>query len=105
MLKQQTVVDRIEILRDGVIQVRLTKEVVEYTTGQVLAKNYHRTAFIPGLDVDMQMKAVNEHLGSIGEVPVPDTQIDRIKQATTTFHTTEVIEAYRLKQREAKEGL
>jgi len=41
-LEERTVVDRLEILRDGTVQVREAIEIVDDVTGEVKASRYHR---------------------------------------------------------------
>ena len=79
MISKNTVVDQIEVIRNGIIQVRIALEFVE--NGVVLSSRWHRTAIEVGGDVDAQMAAVNAHITSepMNEQPVSAADIARIK--------------------------
>lgn len=72
-LEKITVVDSIEVLENGCVQVRTANRVVE--DGTVLSQSFHRHVVVPGSDYT-------------GE----DSRVQAICAAT---HTTEVIEAYK----------
>lgn len=78
-ITKQTVVDQIEVTRNGTIQVRIALELVE--NGVVLNHRWHRTLIEFGGDVDAQMAAVNAHITSepMNENPVSAQDILRIK--------------------------
>ena len=71
-LEKQTVVDKMEVLEDGVVQVRTATRIVE--DGNVISSSYHRHVVAPGSDYS------NE-----------DARVQAICAAT---HTAEVIAAY-----------
>jgi hypothetical protein len=75
-LEKQTVVDRIEVVEVGVVQVRTATRIVE--DGKVISQSYHRHTIPPGQDYS------NE-----------DARVQAICQAT---HTPEVIAAYQAMQ-------
>ena len=75
-LEKQTVVDRIEVVEVGVVQVRTATRIVE--DGNVISQSYHRHTIQPGADYS------NE-----------DARVQAICQAT---HTPEVIAAYQAMQ-------
>lgn len=79
MITKQTIVDQIEVTRNGTIQIRIALELVE--NGAVLNSRWHRTAIDPGGDVDAQMDTVNAHITSepMNEQPVSAVDIARIK--------------------------
>jgi len=96
-MKKQTIIDQIEITRDGTIQVRFAKQVVD-DDGTVLNSAYHRTAFPPGHDIDAQMAAVNENLvRDLKCMPVDAAEIARIKAVTPVVWTKAVKDAHRAK--------
>ena len=72
MLEKQIVVDKIEVVEVGVVQVRTATRIVE--DGNVISTSYHRTTIAPGQDYS------NE-----------DARVRAICAAT---HTEEVIAAY-----------
>lgn len=49
MLTEITVVDKIEILENGIIQVREANKILR--DEEIIAQTYHRTSFIPGQDL------------------------------------------------------
>lgn len=72
-LEKQTVVDRIEIVENGCVQVRTATRVLE--DGGVISQTYHRHVVAPGDDYS------NEDA--------------RVQAVCVASHTQEVIEAYK----------
>jgi len=72
MLEKQTVVDRIEVVEVGVVQVRTATRIVE--DGNVISTSYHRHCVSPGQDYSQE-----------------DARVQAICAAT---HTPEVVAAY-----------
>lgn len=59
MLDKQTVIDRIEVLASGQVQIRRAVRILE--DGQELARHYHRAVLAPGGDLadqDSRVQAV-----------------------------------------------
>jgi hypothetical protein len=75
-LEKQVVVDKIEVVEVGVVQVRTATRIVE--DGNVISSSFHRHVVVPGQDYS------NE-----------DARVQAICQAT---HTPEVIAAYQAQQ-------
>jgi len=75
-LEKQVVVDKIEVIEVGVVQVRTATRIVE--DGKVISTSYHRHTIAPGQDYS------NE-----------DARVQAICQAT---HTADVISAYQAQQ-------
>jgi hypothetical protein len=75
-LEKQVVVDKIEVVEVGTVQVRTATRIVE--DGKVISQAYHRHTIPPGQDYS------NE-----------DARVKAICQAT---HTAEVIAAYQAMQ-------
>ena len=48
-LAKETVVDKIEVLENGIIQVRAAMRVLE--DGEIISQSYHRHALSPGDDL------------------------------------------------------
>jgi len=71
-LEKQTVVDRIEVVEVGVVQVRTATRIVE--DGNVISTSYHRHTVSPGQDYSQE-----------------DARVQAICAAT---HTPEVVSAY-----------
>lgn len=93
-MKKQSVIDQIEILRDGNIQVRMALEILD-DDGTVLSKAYHRTAMPPGHDINAQMNAVNAHLGQMRHAPVTTGEISRLHAVAGAIWTPGVVKAHR----------
>jgi len=75
-LEKQVVVDKIEVVEVGVVQVRTATRIVE--DGKVISTSFHRHVVVPGQDYS------NE-----------DARVQAICQAT---HTADVISAYQAMQ-------
>jgi hypothetical protein len=76
MLEKKVVIDKIEVLEDGHIQVRQATKVLE--DGKEIGKTYHRWVISPGDDITKQDK--------------------RVKDIANVVQTKEVIDAYIAKQ-------
>lgn len=76
MLEKQIVVDKVEVVENGTVQVRTSTRIVE--DGKVISQSYHRHVVPPGQDYS------NE-----------DARVQAICAAT---HTPEVIAAYQAAQ-------
>ena len=72
-LTKQIVVDKIEVVENGCVQVRTATRIVE--DGEVISSSYHRHVVCPGDDYSSE-----------------DSRVQAICAAT---HTSEVIAAYR----------
>jgi hypothetical protein len=71
-LEKQTVVDKIEVIENGCVQVRTATRIVE--DGNVISSSYHRHVVAPGQDYSQE-----------------DARVQVICAAT---HTSEVVAAY-----------
>lgn len=94
MIEHKTVIDRLEIDRDGIVSVRLTLEIVDDVAG-VVASAYHRTMLPPGHDINLQMNAVNAHLQQMGRKPVDTAGIAKLHDVAGSIWKPEVVKAYR----------
>ena len=82
MLEKVSVVDRIEILENGCVQVRTRTSIME--DGKQISATFHRNVIAPGDDYS------NED--------------DRVKAVCAAVHTPEVIAAYQAILEAAKVG-
>ena len=73
MLEKIQVIDQIEVVENGSVQVRTATRIIE--DGQILSQSYHRHVVSPGADYS-------------GEE-------DRVKAVCAAAHTPEVIAAYK----------
>src|SRR5262245_18761510 len=99
MIEKRTIVDQREVMRDGTIQVRFRKEIIE--DGVVISFGYHRVALQPGDDLDNAMASVNNHLQFMKNESVSSDEIDSIRRIVTAEHTVEKISEFQA----AKEAL
>lgn len=88
-MEKKTVIDQIEIRRDGTIGVRFLKLLVD-TDGTESLLGYHRTTVEAGADVDTQMAEVNAHLVYMKLGRVDFKEIARLKAVNTFVQTTKV---------------
>lgn len=99
MIEKQTILDQVEITRNGTVQVRFGLLLVE--DGVAIDTKWHRTAFPPGHNIQAQIGAVNVHLAQMGKEPVSAGDADRITALCNTAWTAEVLAAYQQQQQEA----
>lgn len=78
-MEKRTVIDQIEIRRDGTVGVRFLKLLVD-DEGNEEMLGYHRTALETGSDVDLTMAAVNAHLGQMKQGLVAADELVKIKE-------------------------
>ena len=76
MLVKKVVIDSIEVLESGHIQVRQATKIME--DGKELSKSYHRWVLSPGDDFS--------------------TQDERVKKVAEVVHTKEIVDTYKAKQ-------
>ena len=77
-LEKLVVIDKVEVLEDGQIQVRQATKIME--DGKEISKTYHRWVLTPGQNVD--------------------NQIQKVKNIANATWTEEVVSAYITKQAE-----
>ena len=82
-LEKQTIVDKIEVLENGCVQVRTATRIVE--DGNVISTSYHRHVVCPADDYSKE-----------------DARVQAICAAT---HTAEVIAAYQAAIEAANQGV
>lgn len=80
-LEKVVVVDRIEVLENGCVQVRTKTAIME--DGNVISTSYHRHVVAHGDDYS--------------------AEDDKVKAVCAAVHTQDVIEAYKAAQAEAAE--
>lgn len=80
------IIDQIEVTQNGTIQIRMHKL---SSDGDMLGN--HRTAIEPGGDIDVQIAAVNAHMGGEGYAAIPQKDVDRVKATAAATWTPENI--------------
>ena len=83
MLTEQTIIDKLEILEDGQIQVRRAR--VIYDDGKEISRTFHRHVIDPGRDV--------------AKLPEEDARVRAVAEAVWT---TEVVTAREAKLEETR---
>lgn len=92
MIEHKTIIDQIEITRIKTIQIRFGLLLVDGDTE--LSCQWHRTVIEPGVAVDDQIKAVNQHLQKMGRQACALSELTVLKTVVTTIHTPTVIAEY-----------
>lgn len=90
---KQTIVDQIEITREGHLQIRMKKYIIDGNDRFELG--YHRTIVEVDGDVDAQMAAVNDHLALMGFGEISSEEIDDIRAHAGVAWTPKRKEAFR----------
>ena len=96
MIEKKTIIDQIEITRNGTVQVRFGLLLLE--DGTEIDSKWHRTAFHPGHDVAAQIAAVNAHLAQMGKPAVSESDAAYITAMCAKSWTPEVVAAYQASQ-------
>ena len=78
MIEQKTIIDQIEILRTGHVQIRFGLLLIE--DGKEIDCKWHRTSVAPGGNLDAQIAAVNAHLAQMGRAPVPVGEMSYVQK-------------------------
>jgi hypothetical protein len=103
MIERKTIVDQIEVTRDGHIQLRFGLLLVE--DGKEIDCKWHRTAIEPGGDIERQIDAVNAHLVTLGHSPCAKDGLDDVFSIAKVIHTPERIAEFRRSVEEKKAAL
>ena len=102
-MEKRTIVDQVETTRNGVIQVRIRKRIVE--GDNILRDDFHRTSIPPGADPEKVLEAVNQHLLSMGEAAIPGAEWDRVSRIVAAEHTPQVVAAAEQAERQRKQEI
>jgi hypothetical protein len=101
-LERKTLLDQVEIRRDGTLQVRLVKAIVDGEA--IAAQEFHRTVVEPGVDPEAQLAALNASLLNWPAeeggpfAAIESGEWDCVRRASQSEHTPEVVIAYREKE-------
>lgn len=77
-IEKVVVVDKIEVLEDGVIQVRQATRIVE--DGNCLSETFHRWVLVPGQDVADQDSRVQSIAGVIWTPAIVDAYVQQQRE-------------------------
>jgi hypothetical protein len=83
-IERKSIVDQIEIVRDGGVQVRFALLIVE--DGKELSSAWHRTFIGAGDSPALQVAEVNKHLKQMGHAEVSNEDMLRV----VAFHQLSV---------------
>ena len=95
-------INKIEILENGTIQVRVNKIAKSGHEGERDAWGYHRMAAEPGADIDGWRTLLNEHFAAMGVKDISVDEWKKVKDYAALAHTDEVIAAWAAKEAEAQ---
>lgn len=90
MLEKITVVDKIEVLESGVIQVREAVRVLE--DGKVLSQSYHRYCVAPGDNLEGKDERVVTTAKALWSQKTVDDYCALVKKPTVTIKEHVVVE-------------
>ena len=93
-------INKIEILEDGIMQVRVNKIAKSGHEGERDAWGYHRVAAEPGADIDGWRGLLNDHFAVMGVKDISVDEWQKVKNYAAIAHTDEVIAAYAKKMQE-----
>lgn len=89
-MEKKTVIDQIEVRRDGTTGVRFLKLLVDDDGTEVLL-GYHRTSIDKDTDVDLQMSMVNNHLDGMKAGVVSTDEIKKIREVNDFVKTKKAL--------------
>lgn len=96
MIEKRTVIDQIEVTRDGHIQLRLGLLIIE--DGVEVVCQWHRTSIEPGGDIDATIAAVNTDITTRDTLKAKAIEAEKVpllKSICKVVHTPEVVKKYR----------
>lgn len=96
MFEQRTIIDQIEICRDGEVRLRLDKQLLR--DGKVIGSGWHRTGWEPGADFEASISVINANLLAMGEAVVDAAEWDRVRRVIVMEHTPEATAAWQAKK-------
>jgi hypothetical protein len=92
-IEKQTIIDQIEVTRNGTIQVRFGLLLVE--DGKEIDCKWHRTTLPPGVDVDAQLAAVDAHMAAMNKGRIDVARLPELKSIVQLVHTPARVKAFR----------
>ena len=89
-----TTINRIEVLADGIIQVRLSKTAKSGHEANRDCWGNHRGTAEPGADIDAMRIIFNEHFATMGVEDISTDEWQKVKDHAAIAHTDAVIAEY-----------
>lgn len=96
MIEKKTVIDQIEITRNGSIQIRFGLLLVE--DGKEIACDWLRKVIEPGDNVAASLGVIDAYLQQTGKAAIDTGRISLVKSVAAIAHTPEVVKAYKAMQ-------
>lgn len=92
---KKTIIDQIEVTREGHIQVRMRKQIIDGE--ETFDLGFHRTIVECGGDVEKQMELVNQHLSGMGFAGIEANNVAEIRAHANVAFTPSRITAHKAK--------
>lgn len=111
MIERKTVLDQIEIRRNGEVALRFGLLLVE--DGNEIGCEWHRTVVPPGADPAAQIEIVNKHFamgverkdGSVMKPkPIPADEIPRVAEVCKLIHKADVVKNYKAEEEKRRKA-
>lgn len=90
-LSQRTLVDQVEIVAGGHLQLRLVNQVLK--GDRVIMEKFHRTSITPGSDVAKHLGLINDHLVDMGHEPTESGAVSLLQRHAAIAWTPDKVSA------------
>jgi hypothetical protein len=91
-IEKKTIIDQIEIARNGTVQVRFALQLLE--DGIEISSTWHRSAVAPGVDPQLMLDAVNADIQArpaLRAAPIDTDRVSLLEAVCQLAHTPEVV--------------
>lgn len=78
-IERRTIIERVELNADGPTAIRLSKQLWDTESGEVLNSEYHRSIVAADQTTAEQLASVNDHLVSLGFPALESAEIVKIE--------------------------
>jgi hypothetical protein len=105
-IEKKTIIDQIEIARDGTVQIRFALLLLE--DGVEVHSTWHRSSVPPGANPQLVLDAVNADIQtrlSLRTAPIDGEKVSLLKDVCQLVHTPEVMAAYHQAVLDAEEKM
>lgn len=96
MLIQRTILDRLTVNRDGVVEVQFS--IVVENNGIELASAPHSLLVEPGRLIASALADTNKALADMGYLAIESTSVQRVTELVAAAHTPAVVTDYQAKR-------
>lgn len=105
-MRKETRLDQVEVLRNGCVQVRLKKLLIEEDGTEVsldVSGQHHRFMVEPGATISQgNLNAINASLVNLGCGEIPAEDFDYVLQICSAAHTKNKVAAFKAQQEKAR---